>query len=140
MTSLTGQEILKMDTRGRVRTPAKRREALLDEFEGSGVSMAEFARLAGVKYQTFALWVSKRQRKRSGTGGDVVVDVPAEPASQPVRLWEAVVDAAPDAKSANGALVIELPGGARLAIASSAQVGLAVELLTQLTRNSQRPC
>ena len=55
MTSLIGEaEVLKTDTRGRVRVPAERREALLDEFEKSGMSGAKFARLAGIHYATFA--------------------------------------------------------------------------------------
>ena len=55
MTSLIGEaEVLKTDSRGRVRVPAERREALLDEFEKSGMSGAKFARLAGIHYATFA--------------------------------------------------------------------------------------
>ena len=46
--------LLKQDVRGRVRTPRKRREALLDEFERSGLSGPKFAALVGVKYQTLA--------------------------------------------------------------------------------------
>ena len=57
-------EILKQDGRGRVRLPARRREALLDEFERSGASGAKFARLAGIKYATFAGWVQKRRKQR----------------------------------------------------------------------------
>ena len=59
-----GAEILKQDGRGRVRVPARRREALLDEFEKSGASGAQFARLAGIKYATFAGWVLKRRKVR----------------------------------------------------------------------------
>lgn len=39
---------------GRVRTPPARKEALLDEFERSGLSGARFAALAGIKCPTFA--------------------------------------------------------------------------------------
>jgi len=46
--------ILKSDTRGRVLTPAHRRETLLDEFERSGLSGVKFAALSGIKYSTFA--------------------------------------------------------------------------------------
>jgi hypothetical protein len=56
-------EILKQDGRGRVRMPAREREALLDEFEKSGASGAKFARLAGIKYATFAGWVLKRRKR-----------------------------------------------------------------------------
>jgi DNA-binding transcriptional regulator YiaG len=54
--------ILKTDAKCRVRTPADRRESLLDEFERSGLSAAKFAELAGIKDQTFAAW-SLRRRK-----------------------------------------------------------------------------
>ena len=42
--------ILKTDSRGRLRTPAQRREQLLDEFERSGLNGAKFAALSGIKY------------------------------------------------------------------------------------------
>ena len=57
-----GSKILKTDALGRVRTPAARREQLLDEFERSGVSGAKFAELTGLKYQTFASWVQERRK------------------------------------------------------------------------------
>ena len=40
--------MLKTDTLGRVRTPVERREALLDEFEGSGMSGVKFAEYFGI--------------------------------------------------------------------------------------------
>src|SRR5215218_9176014 len=52
--TLTEPEVCKVDRRGRVHVPAARREALLDEWEGSGTSLPEFARLVGVKYATLA--------------------------------------------------------------------------------------
>jgi hypothetical protein len=39
------QEILKVDSRGRVQTPPERREALLDKFERSGLSGKRFAEM-----------------------------------------------------------------------------------------------
>jgi hypothetical protein len=66
MTSTIGRaEILKQDGHGRVRVPAGRRESLLDEFEKSGASGAQFARLTGIKYATFAGWVLKRRKQRA---------------------------------------------------------------------------
>ena len=59
-------EILKTDLMGRVRTPKARREALLEEFERSGVSGTKFAALVGVNYQTFASWVQQRRKERGG--------------------------------------------------------------------------
>ena len=56
--------ILKRDVLGRVRSDVRRREALLDEFERSGLSGPKFAALAGLCYQTFAAWLHKRRRQR----------------------------------------------------------------------------
>ena len=50
------------DRLGRMRTPRRRREELLAEYERSGLSQAAFARRAGVRYPTFAHWVQKRRR------------------------------------------------------------------------------
>ena len=64
------EKLLTSDTRGRVRVPVERREALLDEFERSGLSGLKFAQLTGVKYPTFALWVQKRWKAREMRGED----------------------------------------------------------------------
>ncbi len=52
---------MKRDAVGQVVTPCEKRESLLDEFERSSLSGAEFERLTGVKYQTFAGWVQRRR-------------------------------------------------------------------------------
>jgi hypothetical protein len=49
--SENGSEIFPVDSKGRVRVSPERREQLLDEFEKSGLSGAQFARAVGVKYQ-----------------------------------------------------------------------------------------
>ena len=54
--------LLKRDSLGRVTVGEAQREALLDEFERSGMKGVPFARLVGVNYQTFATWVQKRRR------------------------------------------------------------------------------
>ena len=59
--------VLKQDAAGRVWTPPERREAVLDEFERSGLPAAQFAARIGVKYPTFANW-GKRPRQRLLTG------------------------------------------------------------------------
>src|SRR5262245_40332594 len=107
MTSLTlagksdeeraGGELLRQDTEGRVRTSNDVRAELLAEFDGSGISGASFAKLAGIKYQTFANWLHLRRRKESGA--------PAVRKRQRVTWLEALPDAA-------AALRVELPGGA----------------------------
>src|SRR5271155_303670 len=108
MTSTNGGlEIFKTDARGHIRVPVERREALLDEFEKSGLSGAKFARLAGIHYGTFATWAQRRRKERAASG--------AAPGSGPVRLIEATVEGATRTEAASvadpGGLVIELPGG-----------------------------
>lgn len=61
-----GDQFLKSDKLGRVRTPAARREELLDEFERSGVAATRFAQMVGIKYQTFASWMQKCRRQCGG--------------------------------------------------------------------------
>ena len=122
--------ILKTDTRNRVVTPPERREALLDEFEHSGLSAARFAALTGLKYPTFAAWVQQRRRRRAP-------DAPppaASDATTAVRWLEAVVGPAPPPCSSDPrALLLPLPGGSRLAVTHAGQVPLAVALLHALT-------
>jgi transposase-like protein len=57
---------LKTDTHGRVRSTPERRAAILAEFEHSGVSAAQFAKLAGINYSTFAQWVQRHRRPKAG--------------------------------------------------------------------------
>ena len=133
MTSMIGEaEVLKTDTRGRVRVPAERREALLDEFEKSGMSGAEFARMAGIHYATFANWTQRRKKQRAG----------GMPGSGPVRLLEAMVDPAGSGygMTAAGGLLVELPGGGRIRVESPLQLRLAAELLGMMAQNAPRRC
>jgi hypothetical protein len=114
--------VLKTDKRGRVQTPAARREQLLDEFERSGVSGKEFAALVGVKYQTLATWASKRRRARG---------IAPVRRSRGVRLLEAVVEENRDKRP----LLLELPGGARMEIGDEGQAALAGALLRTLGKS-----
>jgi hypothetical protein len=110
---------------------AERRESLLDEFERSGVSGAQFAALMGLKYPTFANWVQRRRRER-GAGAPGVV-----PPADSVRWLEAVVE---QARSCGGSgspgLSVQLPGGARVELSQVAQV----ELVAALLRALAKPC
>jgi hypothetical protein len=49
--------ILKRDATGRVQYSLEQREALLDEFERSGLKGAAFVRVVGISYPTFANWI-----------------------------------------------------------------------------------
>jgi hypothetical protein len=131
-----GEMVLKADDLGRVKTPAARRESLLDEFERSGLSGAKFAALAGIKYQTFAAWALRR-RKQRGADPTKAAASPADP----VRWLEAVLE--PAATSPGGPrptpVSLQLPGGARLELADVQQVELAAALLRALEQPAT-PC
>lgn len=137
--TMTGERLLKMDTRGRVRTPAKRRRALLKEFAGSGLSARKFAALVGVCYSTFAHWV-QRFREEGGEVAPALSVPPASNAEVPLRWMEAVVEerAAAAAAEPRG-LCVRLPGGGQMEIASPGQVKLAAQLLRTLAEGP-RPC
>lgn len=120
--------ILKTDTRCRVRTPASRREALLAEFDASGLSGKQFARLCGINYSTFQYWIQCRKR-RSEPGG-------SRPAArqEPVAWLEAVVQQA--MPPAGSGLTLQFAGGVRAEITTQEQALLAASLLRAL----QKPC
>ena len=136
--------ILKTDGRGRVRTPLAQREALLDAFERSGLSGMKFAALHGVKYPSFANWVQQRKRHRlmagagSGPGPGGGIGRTTIPPGSSVQWWEGVVDhgaARTDGVGAAGpgsGLQLHLPGGVRMEITASDQVGWAAQLLESL--------
>src|SRR5712671_379246 len=84
-------EIFKRDTRGRVRVPKARREMLLDEWERSGGSAAQFADYVGIKYSTLANWIQKR-RKQAGLRASLLKPGAVD-SSQSHGYWvEAIVD------------------------------------------------
>ena len=113
-------QLLRTDERGRVRMPRERREALLDEYDRSGASAAAFAKLCGVKYQTFIGWVQRR--KRAGVAGP-------RPA---VPLVEVSVAAEP-VRSTGSPVMVHLPGGAQVELSASGQVPLVAALVRALT-------
>jgi hypothetical protein len=118
----SSEQILKVDGGGRVWTPRELREGVLDEFERSGMPATKFARQVGVKYQTFASWVQKRRKERSGTKA---------------LRW---VEAVPTATTGSArTLRVELPGGARMEIADRSQAELAAHLLRALATGGG-PC
>lgn len=123
--------VLKSDTRGRVRVPEERREALLDEFEKSGLSGQKFAQLAGVNYATFMNWLQKRRDARKLQGRELR-------ATEAVQLLEAVPDLRVPAMEAG--LCIELPGGAWMIVDSPGQLAMAAGLLELLATKGRSGC
>ena len=126
---------MRQDVRGRVQTPAARREELLDEFERGGLSGGKFAALVGVKYSTFASWVAKRRRVRAGKP---VAKNTARVGA--LRLVEAMMPAGCEvhATPRAEALSVHLAGGMRLEITHESQARLAAALLKAL--GMERPC
>jgi hypothetical protein len=141
MTSLdSAAQVLKTDTRGRVHTPRERQATLLAEFARSGLSGAAFARLVGVKYSTLMGWLGRQRRQ-----APMEVASPPESSAElapaappPLRLFEAVLE--PARRGASQAVVVELPGGARLLLGEASQVLLAAELLGALAQQGGRSC
>jgi hypothetical protein len=126
---ISGGELLRQDSRGRVRTSRERREALLAEFDRSGVSGAQFARLTGIRYQTFTGWL--HLRRRVGRKG-----LPARKRKPVTWVEAAVLPVAAEPAP----LRVQLPGGAWLDLSSSAQMRSAVLLLRELSAEGERPC
>ena len=111
---MTQDHILRQDMRGRVVVTAERRAALLTEFDQSGISGMQFAKLAGVKYATLASWLQQRRKKQSGTAPAASSPPRGEPGPE-VRWLEAVVAGAekpaPAEGTASAAVVMHGPGG-----------------------------
>lgn len=135
--------ILKRDALGRVGTKREQREAMLDEFERSGLKGAQFARVAGIKYPTFANWVQQRRHARGDYGRKVTECSERKPDG--LRLVEAVLAApvtametAPCASvpTVTKALEVLLPCGAKLLIATAHQAAIAAQLIQAL----RTPC
>ena len=77
--------ILKSDQRGRIRFAPEQRTAMLDAYDGSGLSGPKFAQRHGVNYQTFAGWYQRRKRGHAplaaGTGRFTLLEATAWPSS-----------------------------------------------------------
>lgn len=123
-------ELLRQDTRGRVRTSRERRAALLSEFDRSGVSAARFARMAGINYQTFAGWLQGRRRAVGESG-------PPARRKKSVRWIEL---GAPAGSASATPLRVQLPGGASIEITAPGQLPAAAALLRELAREGGGAC
>ena len=122
----SSSEILPVDCRGRVRVSAQRRRELLDQFEQSKLSGQKFAKLTGLKYSTFAAWVSKRRKERDAMSP--ALQAPCKSAS--VEWLETVITETQNAVPLAGStLVVRLPSGAAIELANAAQAGVAAALL-----------
>jgi len=118
-TTETALEILKQDRKGRVRTPRAKQEAILDEYDRSGMSGPEFAQYVGIKYQTLATWVQKRRKRKAGA---LVIGKGA------VSWLEAEVGGE-ESRAGKSGLVLELAGGARMRVGDEREAKLAAAVL-----------
>lgn len=110
------------------------REALLAEFDRSGLTLTRFAELAGVRYSTFATWLQQRRIKAGVAPQGKEKDRP-----KPVRFAEVLVDGTlPPAPSVACALKVSLPGGVHMVLMEASQVPLAAQLIAALNPNA--PC
>jgi hypothetical protein len=127
-------QILSQDTRGRVLISRERREALLAEFDDSGMSGVRFAQYLGIKYTTLAHWVRRRRQEREKekllkSGGGAT-----EPTRSNGKWIEAVFDKeGSPTRGPSGALRIHLGAGAYCQVSTAAEVALAAELLGRLS-------
>ena len=116
----SGSEILKVDEVGRVRTPPEKREAMLAEYERSGMTGAQFARFVGVRYSTLMYWLQKR-RKEAGQGEERASSRNDNPG------W---LEARGEAQVAHAEkMVVEMGGGVRILVSNRRQAALAGEVL-----------
>jgi transposase-like protein len=134
MTNTTEEQILKVDTKGRVKTPRERQEMLVAEFGRSGMSGVQFAKWAGIKYGTFATWVQKHRRQTGTKTGPEAAPTLGE--AKPVVQWvEAVMAHGGEPMSggsAQGRLLMHGPGGWRLELTEEVHVVWAAKLMRQL--------
>jgi hypothetical protein len=125
-------QILSRDTRGRVLISQERREALLAEYDRSGMSGVKFAQYVGIKYSTLACWLQRRRRSREGE--KLLLKAGTESgAGKSTGGWiEAVVEEGSSPRVLTGALRIDFAGGACCQISNVAEAALAAELLGRL--------
>lgn len=138
-------QLLASDVLGRVKTPAAKREAILDEFERGGMTAMAFAEHIGVKYPTFATWVQKRKKERGQYSGDVGrkrVPEAGERDEPDVRDFEAsvrrsaralsLVEAVVERASAGAPVRVKVGDGVEVVVTELGQVPLVVELVRAL--------
>lgn len=110
--------IIKSDRTGRRRYTREYKNEVLAAYESSGMSGPAFAEHCGLKYPTFASWVSKRRRE--DTGGE------APENDRKFVLAEFAASTEP------GGIAVELPGGVTARLAATEQVELLAALVKAL--------
>ena len=111
--------IIKSDRTGRPRYTQEYKEEVLAAYDASGMSGPAFAAHCGLKYPTFASWVSKRRREKAQGGA------PTKKEKQFILAEFGVTDA-PEG------LQVELPCGASARLVDAGQAGLLAALIRAL--------
>jgi hypothetical protein len=111
--------IIKSDRTGRARYTQQYRDEVLAAFEASGMSGPAFAEHCGLKYPTFAGWVSKPRREKGRV----------RRSANKQQFVLAEVGAAPGGDG----LRVELPGGASARLSEASQVSLLAALIRALS-------
>ncbi len=93
-----------------------RQQQLVEEYECSGLSIADFTRKHDLRYQTFYAWVRKKGGQPSGG------------AKPKVCFAEVEVEAAGQLEP----LVVELGRQTRMRLSSAQHIGLAAQLIKEL--------
>jgi hypothetical protein len=121
--------VLRRDRVGRVRRSAEQRAEILAQFDRSGLSGPQFARVAGISYQTLATWLKKRRESDVG---------PMEPADgAPVFFMQAVVGSS---GGGDAGLELKFGGGASATITTPQQARLAAVLVGELSAGRRSGC
>jgi transposase-like protein len=110
--------IIKSDRTGRRRYTQHYKDDVLAAYESSGMSGPAFAEHCGLKYPTFASWVSKRRREK-GQG------------SSPESTQKFVL-AEFGASAESEGIPVELTGGASVRLVDASQVALLAALIRAL--------
>ena len=114
-----------------MRVPKARREMLLDEWERSGGSAAQFADYVGIKYSTLASWIQKR-RKQAGLKASLLKPGAVNSNQSNGRWVEAILENNPEPKGLESTLRIYFTAGAYCQIRNAREAGLAAELIGHL--------
>ncbi len=113
--------IIKSDRTGRPHYTQQYKDEVLAAYDASGMSGPAFAEHCGLKYSTFAGWVSKRRREE---------DQNSTPGGNPTNQQFVLADFG--IGPASSELRIELPGGASARLSDADQAGLLAALIKAL--------
>ena len=114
-------EVLKVDTLGRVRTPQSKREEILSAYAGSGMTGQQFAAYVGMKYSTLMSWIGDARRKSAPVEG--------KKASASALSW---VEAMVEDDIEGEALSVEIGGEVKMRVATKKQATMAGEIIRSL--------